>query len=66
MLFRSDKAGLKGIERLKQEIQNDTELSGRVKLIYPNPPKLGKDYNEFLCIHVKAARTAQRQRDGAR
>ena len=62
----NDKAGLKGIERLTQEIQNNAELSGRVKLVYPNPPKLGKDYNEFLCIHVKAARTAQRQRDGAR
>ena len=62
----NDKAGLKGIERLSQEIQNDAELSGRVKLIYPNPPKLGKDYNEFLCTHVKAERKAQRQRDGAR
>ena len=28
--------------------------------------KLGKDYNEFLCAHVKATRTEQRQRDGAR
>ena len=62
----NDKAGLKGIERLTQEIQDDAELPGRIKLIYPNPPKLGKDYNEFLCTHVKAARTAQRQRDGAR
>ncbi len=62
----NDKAGLEGMERLTQEIQNDAELSGRVKLVYPNPPKQGKDYNEFLCTHVKAARTAQRQRDGAR
>jgi len=62
----NDKAGLKGIERLTQEIQNDIEIAGRVKRIYPNPPKLGKDYNEFLCTHVKATRTEQRQRDGAR
>ena len=62
----NDKAGMQGIERLTQEIQNNAELSGRVKLVYPNPPKQGKDYNEFLCTHVKAARTAQRQRDGAR
>ena len=62
----NDKAGLEGMERLTQEIQNDAELSRRVKLVYPNPPKQGKDYNEFLCTHVKAVRTAQRQRDAAR
>ncbi|PWM50798.1 MAG: topoisomerase [Bacillota bacterium] len=62
----NDKAGLKGIARLTEEIQNDPELSGRIKLVYPNPPKQGKDYNEFLCMQVRAARTQQRQRDGAR
>lgn len=61
----NDKAGLKGIERLTQEIQSDAELSGRVKLIYPNPPRQGKDYNEFLCTHVKAMRQ-QLQQKGAR
>lgn len=60
----NDKAGLKGIARLTEEIQNDPELSGRIKLIYPNPPKQGKDYNEFLCMQVQAARTQQRQRNG--
>lgn len=60
----NDKAGLKGIGRLTEEIQNDPELSGRIRLIYPNPPKQGKDYNEFLCMQVQAARTQQRQRNG--
>jgi len=62
----NDKAGLEGIKRLTQEIQNDAELSDRIKLIYPDPPKQGKDYNEYLCTPVKAARAQQRQRDGAR
>lgn len=62
----NDKAGLGGIMRLTQEIQNDAALSGQVKLIYPNPPKQGKDYNEFLCTHVKAARVVQQHRDEAR
>ena len=63
----NDKAGLNGMERLEQAIQEDPELSQRVNLIYHNPPPAehGKDYNEFLC-RVKAAQRQQRQREGAR
>ena len=63
----NDKAGLVGMERLEQAIQEDPDLSQRVKLVHHNPPPTGhgKDYNEFLC-QVKAVRTQQRQREGAR
>ena len=46
----NDKAGLVGMERLEQAIQEDKLLAQRVKLIYRNPPPAehGKDYNEFL------------------
>ena len=66
MLFRShvthlslcldnDKAGMEGMERLEQSVQEDAELAQRVKLIYHNPPPMefGKDYNEFLCTQIK-------------
>ncbi len=63
----NDKAGIMGMERLENAIQDDPELSQRVKLIYRNPPPAehGKDYNEFLCAHTKAVRE-QRQREPAR
>ena len=63
----NDKAGLVGMERLEQAIQEDPDLSQRVKLVHHNPPPAehGKDYNEFLC-RVKAAQVQQRQREGAR
>ncbi|NCE66433.1 DUF3991 domain-containing protein [Pseudoflavonifractor sp. 524-17] len=64
----SDRAGLEGMERLEQVVREDMELSRRVKLIHRNPPPAvhGKDYNEFLCAYVKAARGRERQREGAR
>ena len=64
----SDRAGLEGMERLEQAVREDMELSRRVKLIHRNPPPAvhGKDYNEFLCAYVKAARGRERQREGAR
>ena len=57
-----------GIERLEQVIREDPELSQRVTMIYHNPPPAehGKDYNEFLCAHVHAARQKQYQREGTR
>ena len=63
----NDKAGIVGMERLEQTIQEDPELAQRVKLIYRNPPpaEFGKDYNEFLCAHVKAERQKQHQREVA-
>ena len=64
----NDKAGLTGMERLKQAILEDSELSQRVKLVYHNPPPAehGKDYNEFLCAQIQAARQKQYQRESAR
>ncbi len=52
----NDEAGLKGIRRLEQAIRDDSELTGRISLIYSNPPpaEYGKDYNEFLCAHMRA------------
>ena len=64
----NDKAGMVGMERLEQAIQEDPELSQRVTLIYHNPPpaEYGKDYNEFLCAHIQAVRPKQQQREGVR
>ena len=64
----NDKAGIVGMERLEQAIQEDSELAQRVTLIYRNPPpkEYGKDYNEFLCASIKAVQQKQHQREGAR
>ncbi len=55
------------MERLENAIREDPELSQRVTLIYHNPPPAehGKDYNDFLCAHVKAVRQLH-QREEAR
>lgn len=60
----NDKAGVLGMDRLEQAIREGTGLSQRVTLIYRNPPpaEYGKDYNEFLCAHVRAARQQQHER----
>ena len=60
----NDKAGVLGMDRLEQAIREDTGLSQRVTLVYRNPPPAehGKDYNEFLCAHVRAARQQQHER----
>ena len=57
----NDKAGRDGMARLEQAIQGDSELSQRVMLIHRNPPKQGKDYNEFLCTIIKKERVQQRE-----
>ena len=46
----NDKAGLEGMDRLEQAVREDPALSGRISLLYRNPPPIewGKDYNEFL------------------
>ena len=51
----NDRAGLDGAERVEQAVREDPELSGRIRLIYRNPPPLeyGKDYNEFLCAEIQ-------------
>ena len=64
----NDRAGVEGMERLETAIQEDPALSQRVTMIHCNPPpkEFGKDFNEFLCAHVKAERAQRRQREGAR
>lgn len=63
----NDSGGMIGMERIRETIQADPELSRRIKVIADNPPPLscGKDYNELLqrrCAELKKekARTAQR------
>ena len=57
----NDKAGLEGMDRLEQAVREDPELSGRISLIYRNPPpkEWGKDYNEFL-VKQTIERTAEK------
>ncbi len=59
----NDKAGQLGIQKLEQTIREDAKLSGRIKLIYPNPPpqKYGKDYNEMLIAARKIMKQHQKQ-----
>ena len=54
----NDKAGMDGMEKLERAVRDDAELSGRVQLIYRNPPPkgYGKDYNEFLLSQANAER----------
>lgn len=46
----NDKAGITGMEKIKEALQADPELSCRIKVVKDNPPPLscGKDYNELL------------------
>ena len=41
---------MRGMECLEASVQENPQLSRRVKLIFKNPPpeQFGKDYNEFL------------------
>ena len=47
-----------GMDKLERAVRDDAELSGRVRLIYRNPPpkNYGKDYNEFLLANMRAER----------
>ena len=55
----NDEAGERGMDKLEQAVRDDPELSGRVRLVYRNPPPkgYGKDYNEFLLSQMSAERT---------
>lgn len=46
----NDRAGITGMEKIREALQADPELSRRVRIIEDNPPPLscGKDYNELL------------------
>lgn len=47
----NDRAGLLGMEKIREVIREDQALSRRIQVIEDNPPPAGcgKDYNELLC-----------------
>lgn len=53
----NDKAGLSGMEKIREAVQADPELSRRIRVIEDNPPpcSCGKDYNELLKAAVRYA-----------
>lgn len=59
----NDRAGLLGMEKIREALQKDTELSHRIRVIVDNPPPLfcGKDYNELL--QKATARYAAKKRE---
>lgn len=62
----NDKAGLLGMEKIREAVQADEELSRRIRVIVDNPPSgsCGKDYNELL-MQKAAARYAAENRGKA-
>lgn len=46
----NDKAGLICMEKIREAVRDDPDLSGRIRRIVDNPPPVscGKDYNELL------------------
>ena len=58
----NDRAGLLGMEKIREAVQEDAELFRRVQVIADNPPpcSYGKDYNELL---QKAVRYAAGKRE---
>ena len=64
----NDKAGIDGMNRLETAIWQDAALAHQVKRVFCNPPPTGygKDYNEFLCAHIRAEQQKQHRREGER
>lgn len=61
----NDRAGAAGMEKIREAVQADPELSGRIRMVVDNPPpvSLGKDYNELLQQKSLALKT-ERARAG--
>jgi len=57
----NDVARLTGMEKIREAVQSDEELSNRIQVMADNPPprSLGKDYNELL---QKKAAALQQER----
>ena len=55
----NDRAGIAGMGKIREALQEDAELSRRITVIADNPPPcaFGKDYNELL-VQKNAARCA--------
>ena len=59
----NDRAGLSGMEKIREALKEDAELSRRIRVVVDNPPPDfgGKDYNELL--QKAAARYAEAKRE---
>jgi len=57
----NDRAGLSGMEKIREALKEDAELSRRIRVIVDNPPPLvcGKDYNELLKQKIAARYEAE-------
>ena len=57
----NDKAGILGMEKIREAVREDEELSRRIQVIVDNPPPLvcGKDYNELLKQKIAARYEAE-------
>ena len=57
----NDKAGILGMEKIREAVREDAELSRRIRVIVDNPPPLvcGKDYNELLKQKIAARYEAE-------
>lgn len=55
-----DRAGILGMEKIREAIREDGELAGRIQLIEDCPPSVssGKDYNQMLMGEREAGRCA--------
>ena len=62
----NDRAGILGIEKIREAVREDATLSRRIQVIEDNPPAAGgKDYNELLCQRAAALRPASRYEERA-
>lgn len=62
----NDRAGILGIEKIREAVREDATLSRRIQVIADNPPAAGgKDYNELLCQRAAALRPASRYEERA-
>lgn len=62
----NDRAGLLGMEKIREAVEADAELSRRVQVIADNPPpcSCGKDYNELLKQKTAAVRDREKAQAG--
>lgn len=56
----NDRAGISGMEKIREAVREDGELAGRIRLIEDCPPPVsgGKDYNQMLMREREASRCA--------
>ncbi len=56
----NDRAGILGMEKIREAVREDGELAGRIRVIEDSPPPVsgGKDYNQMLMGEREAGRSA--------